>query len=202
MECEIQLVGSPTSRKTLVAESVVVAAQIYCSQVVLPEDGWLLVESPTEPYYTQFQIKNRSLLTLDQEVIVQTPAVTEAVEPQRPDMPGCLVVWLVLGIILNSIVSLLLFSMSSIGGPHYYNPNHSLQFIGGLVSIGAVICAIAVLRWRMWGVIGFCICNGIGAVVCVAADKTPISAIGGIVGIAVFLALVNAGKQKPIQYMK
>jgi hypothetical protein len=107
---------------------------------------------------------------------------------------GCLTAWLVLMIIVNALVGVI-YMLAIVAGDA-----SALGDVPGWVlpvlSVGSVlnvVFAVALLRWKMWGFVGFAAMAGLVFVVNLAAGQGVGASLMGLVGIAVLYGVLRIG---------
>lgn len=109
--------------------------------------------------------------------------------PTTKKRGGCLTAMLIVMIVLNPLFGLYYFvsgeSLSAAlpGLPEIFLP------ILGVVGFANLAFALAIWNWKKWGVYGF-VATALGVFIINAVYINPMSAISGLVGVGLLLALV------------
>ena len=109
----------------------------------------------------------------------------------------CVTAWLVLIILANVFGALLLFVAQQALGDSV--PVHLAWFLPTIVflCLANVVCAVAVLNWKAWGVIGICLVYaaaiGIGVVL---GTATALSVCVGLIAPVVLLIVLQFGDRR------
>jgi hypothetical protein len=110
---------------------------------------------------------------------------------------GCVTAWLVLIIVANVVGALLLFVAQQQLGDSV--SVHLAWFLPTIVflSLANVVCAVAVLNWKTWGVIGICLIHaaaiGIGVVL---GTASAMSVCVGLIAPVVLLIVLQFGDRR------
>ena len=115
---------------------------------------------------------------------------------QRRRRHGCLTALLILAIGVNSVgalIALLAAGRWLNSGDPWQDETASAPLIVVCLHACAVVCAIAILKWKKWGFWGLCV-----GYVCMAALNVSLGwglehAFGGLVGLALLILLLNIG---------
>jgi hypothetical protein len=122
-----------------------------------------------------------------------TPNKTAPAKPPR-QMHGCLTTWLWL-IIIGNITGVLI----TVFGPAFIDlPELPSWYLP--VSIAAtacvIVCAAALLRWKVWGFWGLVALEGISVLISIAESGNYFSIGGALMGVAILVMLLNIGGDK------
>jgi len=113
----------------------------------------------------------------------------------RKQRHGCLTVWLIFIIIMNSAAALMSLERDTIRQYSPSTPDWALLILA-VTSIMNVACAVALLKWKKWGFFGFIATSVITFVVNLMTGLNIVHALGGLVGIAVLYGVLQIGKEK------
>jgi hypothetical protein len=120
------------------------------------------------------------------------PEMTEMTQPQpEKARGGCLTAFLIVMLILNPLVAIyyLVAGDSLATVVPGFTPGMMILF--ALLGFANLAFALAVWRWKRWGVYGFGV-SAIAAFIANMAIGLPItSALGGLVGLIIMVALVS-----------
>jgi hypothetical protein len=107
---------------------------------------------------------------------------------------GCLLAWLILMIIGNSLVALLYLLAGGLIKQVMPNiPDWSLPVLG-LLCIVNVVCAVALLKWKKWGFYGVAGTSAAAFVINLALGQGIIQSLLGLLGIAILYGVLQIGK--------
>ena len=109
---------------------------------------------------------------------------------------GCLTAFLVVGIIMNAIASL----MNLLGGAMIRQnfpdaPSWALPVLG-IGGVFNIVCLIALFQWKKWGFYGAVASGILAFVVNLAVGLNIVQALLGLVGIAVLYGVLQIGADK------
>ncbi|MCX7902809.1 MAG: hypothetical protein N2483_11165, partial [Burkholderiaceae bacterium] len=99
---------------------------------------------------------------------------------------GCLSAFLVLAMIGNSLMALLTCSLAA-DMPSSEQP---LSIFAGLLNLACIGFAIAIWKWKRWGVYGYVICLGVFFIINVVLGDIE-TAIRGLVPIGLLIWLIS-----------
>lgn len=108
-----------------------------------------------------------------------------------PQRGGCLSAFLIMVMVVNPMVSIVYFlagdwvAKSNPGMPGWAIP---LLALFGLFNAA---CAVAIWRWKRWGVYGFVASAVVALTVNLASGIPPTGAMSGLVGVIILIALVR-----------
>jgi hypothetical protein len=113
--------------------------------------------------------------------------------PKDKQRHGCLTAFLIFGIIMNVIASL----MNLLGGAmirqHFPDaPVWSLPVLG-LAGIFNIVCLVALFKWKKWGFYGAVASAVLAFVVNLVIGINILQALLGLVGIAVLYGVLQIG---------
>jgi hypothetical protein len=122
--------------------------------------------------------------------------MNEEIEAPKKQRHGCLTTYLIFMIIANSATAVLHVLLSDdIQQSYPKMPSWGLfAFVFG--SLFNLTCAIALLRWKKWGLWGFSISASLVLVLNLMIGVSPVSALGGVLGIAILFGVLQIGKDK------
>lgn len=124
------------------------------------------------------------------------PTTTQNSAPAIKQRHGCLAAYLVFMIIANSATALIYLVGSE--GIKQNVPNmpdwaFPVLIVGGIFNL---VCAIALFRWKKWGFWGFVVSAAITFFVNLSIGLDPISALGGLIGVAILYGVLQIGQEK------
>jgi hypothetical protein len=114
---------------------------------------------------------------------------------------GCLTAWLILIIIANTLGAIICLVLPfTVADLHtrlsaWFLP---VMLIAFLLSVAAIVCAVALFRWKRWGFYGYAIVKAVD-IVLGALLGNP-SALFGVVGIIILLGLLHMGGSNKAWY--
>jgi lipopolysaccharide export LptBFGC system permease protein LptF len=103
---------------------------------------------------------------------------------------GCLTAWLVLIIIANVAVMIISVASISSNPSNYYVWAIPVEIIFG---VWAVVCAIALFKWKKWGFWGFFIAAIILTIIYIIAGNY-VYCITPFISVGILYAVLNIGK--------
>jgi hypothetical protein len=107
---------------------------------------------------------------------------------------GCLTAWLILIIIVSTILAIVCLFQSFMAVQHHARvPGWfiPLMLIAFLLNVAAIVCAVALFRWRKWGFYGYLAVKAIDIVLGMLFGNP--SALFGIIGVVILLGLLHMG---------
>lgn len=109
---------------------------------------------------------------------------------------GCLITYLILIILASSGTALLYLLASDL--IRETQPNMPDWAFPVLIanSVLNLLWTIALFRWKKWGFWGFVVSAVISISVNLSIDLSVLSALGGLVGVAVLFGVLQIGKEK------
>ena len=114
---------------------------------------------------------------------------------QNKQRHGCLTTWLILMIIANTLAAVIyLFASAPIqkqlpGSPEWLFP------VMALFSVINLICAVALLKWKKWGFLGFCASSIAVLLFNLSAGLGTGTSLGGLLGAAILYGVLHIGKE-------
>ncbi len=109
---------------------------------------------------------------------------------------GCLTAWLVLMIIANSLVALMyLFASRAIMQKWPNAPVWAWPLLT-VLSLGNVVCSVALFQWKKWGFFGFVGTSILTLVVNLTIGVKIAQALLGVLGAAILYGVLQIGKEK------
>ncbi len=102
---------------------------------------------------------------------------------------GCLKTWLVLAIIANSIIAL--FSWFSAANLPYAAGDYGALFVlGGFLNLTCVGFAIAIFKWKKWGVYGYACCI-LATIILNLSLGNALFALQGLLPLGILILLIR-----------
>jgi hypothetical protein len=108
---------------------------------------------------------------------------------------GCLTVWLVFVIVVNSLVGLLYLFAGSAVASTFASPKGWAIPVLVIVSAANVGFATALFLWKKWGFYGFVATSVLTLAVNLAIGLNPVAAVFGLVGVAILYGILHIGNE-------
>ena len=107
---------------------------------------------------------------------------------------GCLTIWLILMIVMNSIATLLYAFGNLILREEFPDARLGLFALLAVISAFGVVCAIALLRWKKWGFWGCCASGLVGFGLNLSSGVGIGKSVYGLVGLGILFILLHTGE--------
>ena len=115
--------------------------------------------------------------------------------PAQKQRHGCLIAFLIVMIVLNSITALAyLVGSQAIQQALPGIPAWALIVLG-VVAVFNLVCAIALFNWKKWGFWGFIISSIVTLVINLNIDLGVAQSLSGLIGVAVLYGVLQIGKE-------
>jgi len=118
--------------------------------------------------------------------IIPEKTLDETKERKRS---GCLTAWLVLAIIANSIIAFLSWFLAA-NTPYAAGDYGTLLVLGGFLNLTCVGFAIAILKWKKWGVYGFACCI-LATIILSLSQGNALIALQGLLPLGILILLIR-----------
>ena len=109
---------------------------------------------------------------------------------------GCVTAWLVLVIVVNSLGAIGgIMAKQALAGR--FPTETSWVFpVATAFGLATVICAVALLNWKLWGFIGICVLTAAGMGLSLYLGEAPLTVAAGVLQPALLFAFLRMGDRK------
>jgi hypothetical protein len=113
----------------------------------------------------------------------------------RKERHGCVTAWLIFMIVTNSFVVISYLFLRTLIQKNSPDPVPAWAFITlGVMGIANIIFAVALLRWKKWGFIGFVLTSIIAAGINLRVGTTVIQTLLGLAGVFILYGILRISK--------